>query len=1199
MRSLNVRRLDGSTCRAGLRRLAPVVLAWTLAGAPAPAAAQTADAPRTQAPRCTLSGTATAGLVRVPGVAITVTSSDLTAPLAATTGQDGSFSIRIPAPGTYKLEAELAAFAVVTKDVTLDETCQAKVEITMILASRARAPTPAAPSALAPAGLPLAGATATASAAARTGAPATTGTATPIRPPVANRQGPRPAGTPAPGAKASPAGAAGAATSAGAAVGTTTDESVAMAAAQLSLPPGFSIDTSGDSVATTGAAGQVNPMLMFGPPGEGPGGREGMMGGMGGIPGMGGEGRSEAGVQGGFGAFGGGTPQFGGAPGMGGGPGGGPGGGGGRGGMGGPGMQGLAGAAGRLQMAGRLAQNRPRGQVTYNLGGSPFNAQPYALNGQSPAQPTNIQQRFGANIGGPFKIKGLFDAGPRATFFLSYSGNHGSTLHDSYSRVPTLAQRAGDFSATATTVRDPVTGLPFPGNQIPADRVSSAAQALLPFIPVPNQEGSEQNFHYATTTVSHSDDINFRFIRSFGTTQQGRPGQAGGGRGGMGGGRGGAGGGASNLSVGVQFRWSTNDQTTAFPTTGGKARQTAWNVPVNYTFQKWGLFNTVNAQFNRNHATTSNLYAYTRDVAGEAGIVGVSEDPFSWGVPNLSFSSISSLRDINPSERTDQTITFSLAQMKMRGKHTMRWGGDFRSMRSDSRTDSNPRGSQVFTGLYTGLGGNRAPGSVNDIADFLLGLSQQATLQYGPGDIKYRSRAWSAFFQDDWRVKSTLTVNAGVRYEYLSPYWEADNQLVTLDVPPDFTAAVPVLAGETGPFTGQFPTSIVEPDRNNIAPRVGIAWRPKPKTIVRAGYGISYSSPVYQTMAQKLAAQPPFAVTDTRLGTLLEPLTLTGAFATPNPVATTNNFAVDRGYTLGYLQMWNVDVTRDITRTFNAGIGYTGTRGASLDLLRAPNRGPTGLSIPGVQAFIWESSGGNSIMHAMSVRVRKRPTKGFGGGATYTWSKSRDNASTIGGGSGTVAQNDKDLNAEWGLSSFDQRHRLSADFNLDLPFGPNRHWLNNDSVAAKILGGWTWNTTMALASGTPFTARILGNAADVAKGTNGTLRADYSGAPISIDSPTIAQFFNTGAFSVPAPGTFGNSARNLIIGPDQANTSMSLMKSVQIRPGRALTLRVQANNVFNTVHYGSIDSVVNSPTFGRVVSVRAMRSVQFMLRMGF
>ena len=309
-------------------------------------------------------------------------------------------------------------------------------------------------------------------------------------------------------------------------------------------------------------------------------------------------------------------------------------------------------------------------------------------------------------------------------------------------------------------------------------------------------------------------------------------------------------------------------------------------------------------------------------------------------------------------------------------------------------------------------------------------------------------------------------------------------------------------------------------------------------------------------MAQKLSAQPPFAVTDTRLGTLVVPLTLTGAFATPNSATTTNNFGVDRSYDLGYLQMWNLDIGRDVTRTINAGIGYTGTRGSSLDLLRAPNRGRSGLLIPGVQAFTWESAGGNSIMHAMSLRLRKRPTKGFGGGLTYTLSKSRDNASSIGGGSGVVAQNDKDLNAEWGLSSFDQRHRLAADFNLDLPFGPNRHWLNNDGTAAKILGGWSWTTNVTLASGSPFTARVVGNASDVAKGTNGTLRADYNGAPISIDNPTIQQFFNTAAFFVPQPGTFGNSARNLIIGPGQTNASMSVMKTV--RSGRGARHRAGA-----------------------------------------
>ncbi len=421
---------------------------------------------------------------------------------------------------------------------------------------------------------------------------------------------------------------------------------------------------------------------------------------------------------------------------------------------------------------------------------------------------------------------------------------------------------------------------------------------------------------------------------------------------------------------------------------------------------------------------------------------------------------------------------------------------------------------------------------------------------------------------------------------------------MNLDVPPDFTAAVAVLAGEAGPYTGLYPKTIVEPDRNNFAPRIGIAWRPKQKFVVRAGYGINYSSPVYQGMAQKLAAQPPFAVTNTSIGSVAAPLTIAGAFAESTAGVTTNNFGVDRKHDLGYLQMWNLGLTHDLTRTLNAGISYVGTKGGSLDLLRAPNRGPNGLLIDGVQAFTWESSGGHSIMHALSLQLRKRPTKGLGGGVTYTWSKAMDNASSIGGGGGVVAQNDKDLGAEWSLSSFDQRHRLSADVNLELPFGPNRRWFSHGGWTTKILGGWSWNATVTVSTGNPFTAKVLGGTSDVARGVNGTLRADYTGQRIAVDRPTLAQFFNTAAFSVPSPGAFGNSARNLIVGPGQRNASMSLMKTVQIRQGRSLSLRVQANNVFNTVQFGSIDTTVNSPTFGQVLSVRSMRSVQFNVRMG-
>ena len=352
-------------------------------------------------------------------------------------------------------------------------------------------------------------------------------------------------------------------------------------------------------------------------------------------------------------------------------------------------------------------------------------------------------------------------------------------------------------------------------------------------------------------------------------------------------------------------------------------------------------------------------------------------------------------------------------------------------------------------------------------------------------------------------------------------------------------------------------------------------------------------------MAQRLSAQPPFATTDTRLGTLGGPLLVATAFATPTPPSvTTNNFAVARNYALGWLQMWNVDLQRDLTRTVNVGVGYAGTRGASLDLQRAPNRGANGVAIADVQPFIWEESGGHSIMHALSLRLQKRPSKGFGGGLSYTLSKSRDNASTLGGGGGTVAQNDKDLEAEWGASSFDQRHRVTANVNIELPFGRNRRWLQT-GLGDMILGGWQWTTNVTLASGTPYTARVTGAAANVAQGLNGTLRANYSGEAIQLDSPTMQQFFNTAVFSIPPTGTYGNSARNMIVGPGTQAANMSLQKIIMLPNARSITVRAQANNVFNNVQWGSIDTVVNSPTFGQVTSVRSMRSVTFSIRAGF
>jgi hypothetical protein len=659
-----------------------------------------------------------------------------------------------------------------------------------------------------------------------------------------------------------------------------------------------------------------------------------------------------------------------------------------------------------------------------------------------------------------------------------------------------------------------------------------------------------------------------------------------------------AGGGRTNLNlnVGIHYHRSDSAQHNPFPTIAGDTRQSGWDVPVSLGFPWLGLTHNLRVDFNRSRSDTTNLFASTRDVAGEAGILGVATDPFDWGVPNLSFTSASSLRDVNPNFRHDQTITVADSIVKTRGHHTVRFGGDLRDARLDSRSDTSARGSYVFTGIYTGAG-TPVPGG--DFADFLLGLAQQASVQYGPGLARFRARAWNLYLQDDWRVGAKLTLNAGVRYEYQAPYREADNRLVTLDVTPGFTAASPVMAGQVGPFTGALASTIVRPDRNNVAPRLGVAWRATTKTVVHGGYAINYASVPYLSIAQRLAGQPPFAVTDTTIGTPAAPLTLAGAFAAPAAATTTNNFGVDPAYALGYVQIWNVDIQHDFGRTLSVAVAYTGTRGSRLDLQRAPNRGPSGLRIPGVQSFIWESSGGRSIMHALSVRVTRRLAQGVSGGATYTLSKSMDDASTIGGGAVVVAQNDQDLAAEWGLSSFDQRHRFSASVSVELPFGPGRRWLNGNAVTGKILGGWTWNATLSAATGTPFTVRLIGDVTDVARGTNGTLRADYTGAPIVLADPTIARFFNIGAFAAPAPGTFGNAVRNSIVGPGNQVLNMSLMRTVTLAGLRGFSVRIQASNVLNTPQWAAIDTVFNSLTFGQVTAVRPMRSVQVIARLMF
>ena len=1097
---------------------------------------------------CRVDGKATSGTIPLPGVSLVFTTGD-TAAAATSTEPDGRYSTLVK-PGIYRLSVTLAGFAPLERDVTLEETtCSRTVDVQLTLLPRAaRAQTPAARPAQAASGRGAG--------------------SQPFEAIAVQQQ------------------------AAGTLVGESAPEREAEeAAARQLLPPGFSNDAPAQAVTFTGNTASLDRGMLgerfeamgrgeFDPvTGEMPAGF--------GVPGgPGGEGF------GGRGAGGRGGP-------------GGPGGPGGAGGFGRGGPAGPGGGRGDFVVGGRGGrQNAYNATANYTFGGSALDAAPYQLRSDAPvAGAPYTRQTFGGTFGGPLKIPGVYDGTRRTNFTVTYNGNRGDELFDQYATVPTLAMRAGNFATASAQLVDPVTGIPLAGNQIPLASMSPAARALLQYIPSPNLPGPTRNFHYTTTTDSIGDNIGGRITHNFTPAAAGRGGAGRGGFGGRGGpgGRGGRGqtGTSVMLNAQVQYRRSDAERVNVFPTLGGHNESSNLAVPVSLNIAHRRTLHNVSLNVARSTSRSVNRYAGIVDVAGEAGITGVATDPFDWGVPDLSFSSLSSLSDLDPARRTDQRITTAYTWTRPLGRHTLRLGGDYRWDRSSNRTDPNARGGFVFTGLYASGGAPTARGDGLDFADFLFGLPQQASLQYGPGNVDLRGRSMSLFVQDDWRKSNTLTLNLGLRYELLWPFTEANGQMVNLDATPDFTAVAPVVAGGTGPYSGGFPSSLLAADSNNIAPRVGVAWRFKPATILRGGYGLSFNAGAYSNIARQLVGQPPFAVTSTATGTTDAALSLTDPLAAAVPGELTNNYGVQRDYVLGTVQTLNADLSRDLRQVWNVGAGYTYTRGSDLDILRAPNRGPDGLRIEGVQPFIWQSSEGSSRLHAATFRVRRRPVKGIGGGLTYTLARSRDNASSIGGGGSVVAQDDRNLAAEWGLSSFDRRHQLSGDLSVELPFGENRPWLNNGGVRAALLENWRASATFAWQSGTPLTPRVTGAATDVARGTNGTLRADYDGSAIQLNDPAIDLFFNTAAFTVPDTGSFGSASRNMIIGPGSRQLSAQFSRDVRMGRTRVMTLQVNASNLLNMVNYQAIDTIVNSPTFGQVLSVRPMRSVSANVRFRF
>jgi hypothetical protein len=812
------------------------------------------------------------------------------------------------------------------------------------------------------------------------------------------------------------------------------------------------------------------------------------------------------------------------------------------------------------------------GSLGMILDTSALDARSFSLTGQDTLKPAYTRLTGLLSFGGPLRIPRLLKNGPNITVNYQWTRNHNASTQPAL--MPTMAERSGDFSQTLNRlgqpvqIFDPATGAPFTGGVIPKSQITSQAKALLSFYPLPNFDGgSRYNFQIPLVGVTHQDSLQSRVNKTVSRKDQ--------------------------LSGTFAYQSIRADSTNLFgflDNTASAGINTGVNWRHSFTPR---LFGNLGYQFSRLSTRTTPFFENRQNVSGDAGIAGNNQAPTNWGPPNLDFAGgIASLSDAQSSFNRTQTNALSYSMFWNRNGHNLSFGADLRRQQFNLLSQQDPRGSFTFTGAAAG----------SDFAGFLLGVPDTSSIAFGNADKYFRAWYNDAFITDDWRISPGLTVNAGVRWEYGSPITELYGRLVNLDLAPGFTAEAPVVANKpAGTITGQhYPDSLVRPDKHGFQPRIALSWRPFPASsmVVRAGYGVYYNTSVYQSIATQMAQQSPLSKSLSVQNTANNPLTLANGFNTSATI-TPNTFAIDPNFKVGYSQNWQLSVQRDlpgglVMTAIYAGI--KGTRGAQILL---PNTFPAGASNPCPTCpagFAYLTSNGNSTRESGQFQLRRRLHSGFTATLQYTFSKSIDDAALGGRGQGgsLIAQNWLDLRAERGLSNFDQRHLLNFQTQYTTGMG-----LHGGTLAGgwkgTLLKEWVFATQINAGTGLPLTPIYL--AAVTGTGVTGSIRPDYTGAPLY--AAPSGFFLNPAAYAAPQPGHWGNAGRDSITGPAQFSMIASMGRTFRISDRASLDFRIDSANALNHVTFPSWNTTVTSAQFGLPNPANPMRSLQTILRARF
>ena len=783
----------------------------------------------------------------------------------------------------------------------------------------------------------------------------------------------------------------------------------------------------------------------------------------------------------------------------------------------------------------------------------------------------NDQNQFGGSLGGPI-IK------DKAFFFADYERTRITKGVTRITRVPTLEERQGIF---AGTVRDPLTGQPFPGNRIPADRFDPVARSIMDLLPEPNTPGAN---NYTRPDAQVTDDAD-RFLGRVDFRPTGSD------------------------TIFARYIYTTRKR--VLPGWfGGIVDGTSSSALGDQSMKSHGLVmgwtrilspSLVNEfRFSFSNADSDLVQLpFGQDPPAGAVVPGVPVDPlFSGGLTGMTIvgyfgggARIGS-PDFSPKFQHTQQYQFINTISWLKGAHQFKFGIDVMApMKNEYMDVPATRGDLGFRATFTGQA----------VGDFLLGYVSDSLLTT-PWVVDQRMWGVSFFVQDDWKVGSRLSLNLGLRYDYMTPSYEANNRMANFD-----PATATLVQAKDGSMEDR---ALVKPDKNNFAPRVGFVYQLSDSMILRGGYGIFYNQFDRIGSEDQIALNPGTGLVS------LQPVTAS--------VASGPQFLLRNGFPAGYLDPAKIDLSRAVIRgadrdspkaqvhQFGVGaqktfaqvwmvsIDFVGTEGrdlANLINLNQPLPNAAGNNALGSRPFPtmgpqiqWREEKGESSYMGVDLQFQKRFSSGYAFGLAYTLSECEDTTAEhlATGGSPSRSQNARDLEAWRGPCGYDTTHRFVANFVYELPFAKGA-----SGVKRALLGDWMISGIYAARSGRPFTATQGNN--NVGPYHNGLPNQTGSG-----DGPeTVDKWFEPADFPVVTSGTFGNAKRNDLRGPSWQALDLSLQKDFNM--GRMnLNLRWDVFNVFNTVNFGLPNADVSSAAVGTISQLAGdPRLMQFSARLRF